>query len=255
MNACQCRQAPARPQSWRSAARTRSLRSEGEDAQAFLPRWANGSPAMAPSGHPCNAWSKAAPPGTSRRRIQPTASWPCLEALTPREVRTPLATIRTLIAPCCAAPTCLPWCANRLEQIDSEMQVNRSTASAESSMPPNCKAPPPPSQFPWREPIWPTLLAKVLLRLWERQLGRRGLVLKLEIEDQFPPVMSDPNLLETMLGGLIDRFNAAACRPAPRVDSVCNRPLSLKLQPSTASSTPQGRKRRLRPPWRPSVRC
>ena len=50
-------------------------------------------------------------------------------------------------------------------------------------------------------------LLRQLEDLWQRQLARRDLGLQLQIDPDLPPVLSDPARLETMLGGLIDRFS------------------------------------------------
>ncbi|MEB3277151.1 MAG: sensor histidine kinase, partial [Cyanobacteriota bacterium] len=60
------------------------------------------------------------------------------------------------------------------------------------------------------QPLARTDLAALLHQLqplWERQLSRRGLEFSLQLAADLPQVLSDPNRLETMLGGLIDRFS------------------------------------------------
>jgi hypothetical protein len=52
-----------------------------------------------------------------------------------------------------------------------------------------------------------SVLLQDLAGLWQRQLARRGLNLELVIAPGLPPVLSDPARLETMLGGLMDRFS------------------------------------------------
>ncbi len=50
-------------------------------------------------------------------------------------------------------------------------------------------------------------LLEAMEELWQRQLARRDLTLQLRIQPGLPPVLSDPTRLETMLGGLMDRFS------------------------------------------------
>jgi hypothetical protein len=68
-------------------------------------------------------------------------------------------------------------------------------------------------------------LLRQLEPLCRHQLERRGLLLELEIAAELPPVLSDPSRLETMLGGLIDRFS----RGLPAGSRVL-----LSLQPAGA---------------------
>jgi hypothetical protein len=63
---------------------------------------------------------------------------------------------------------------------------------------------------PGDRPLARTDLAALLPQLgptWERQLERRQLQLELIVAQGLPAVMSDPGLLEKMLGGLMDRFS------------------------------------------------
>ena len=131
-----------------------------------------------------------------------------LEALT-HEVRTPLATIRTLIRSLLRRQELSPVVRQRLEQIDGECteQIDRFGLiflAAEQQR-----------QSGGGQPLADTELARTdlseLLRqledFWRRQLDRRGLRLELAIAPDLPPVLSDPSKLETMLGGLMDRFS------------------------------------------------
>ena len=131
-----------------------------------------------------------------------------LEALT-HEVRTPLATIRTLIRSLLRRRELPAVVRQRLEQIDGECteQIDRFGLiflAAEQQR-----------QSGDSQPLADAELARTdlseLLRqledFWRRQLDRRGLSLALLIAPDLPPVLSDPSKLETMLGGLMDRFS------------------------------------------------
>jgi signal transduction histidine kinase len=130
-----------------------------------------------------------------------------LEALT-HEVRTPLATIRTLIRSLLRRSELPPLVRQRLEQIDGECseQIDRFGLiflAAELQRQPGSGQPLSASE------LARTDLSRLLSDLegiWRRQLARRDLTLLLTIAPELPLVLSDPSRLETMLGGLIDRF-------------------------------------------------
>ncbi len=124
-----------------------------------------------------------------------------LEALT-HEVRTPLATIRTLIRSLLRRNDLPEKVVDRLQQIDDECteQIARFGLifnAAELQ----------------REPRDSSRLARtdlgnmlrVLSPAWRQQLERRGISLDLDIALDLPQVLSDPERLEPMLGGLVDR--------------------------------------------------
>jgi signal transduction histidine kinase len=147
-----------------------------------------------------------------------------LEALT-HEVRTPLATIRTLIRSLLRRSDLPAVVRQRLEQIDGECseQIDRFGLiflAAELQRHPGSGQPLSDTELA-RTDL--SLLLHQLEDLWQRQLGRRGLTLVLEIAADLPPVMSDPSRLETMLGGLMDRFS----RSLPS-----GRQVRLRLQPA-----------------------
>jgi hypothetical protein len=75
--------------------------------------------------------------------------------------------------------------------------------------------------------------------------GRRGLQLALEITPGLPTVLSDPARLETMLGGLIDRFS----RGLPSGSRV-----SVSLQPAGSRLKLQLGSERHRPEEAPPAR-
>ena len=124
-----------------------------------------------------------------------------LEALT-HEIRTPLATIRTLIRSLLRRQDLTNVVENRLKQIDIECteQIDRfglifNAVELERSKPEKTN-------------LALTDLGKMLIILspvWTNQLERKGLKLVLDITPDLPKVLSDSEGLELMLTGLIDR--------------------------------------------------
>ncbi len=142
-----------------------------------------------------------------------------LEALT-HEVRTPLATIRTLIRSLLRRNDLPETVISRLQQIDVECteQIDRFGLifnAVEMQ----------------RKPLETSRLARTdlgnILELlhpaWNVQLERRGVHLLLDITPDLPQVLSDPERLEQMLGGLIDRSSRGLSRGGT---------LSLLLRPA-----------------------
>ena len=138
-----------------------------------------------------------------------------------------MATIRTLIRSLLKRGDLPAIARHRLEQIDGECseQIDRFGLiflAAELQRQPGSEDP------LERDALARTDLSELLRQLealWQRQLARRDLVLELQIEPGLPPVLSDPARLETMLGGLIDRFS----RSLPSGSTV-----RLALQPAGA---------------------
>jgi signal transduction histidine kinase len=162
-----------------------------------------------------------------------------LEALT-HEVRTPLATIRTLIRSLLRRQDLPAVVQQRLEHIDGECseQIDRFglifLAAELQREPENADQQPPPLKA---TDLARTDLSALLLQLqelWQRQLARRGLELVLEIGAELPAVLSDPLRLETMLGGLIDRFSRSL--PAGGTVTVSLQPAGARLKLHLASS-------------------
>tara|TARA_Y100001968_G_scaffold123240_1_gene112188 strand:- start:1783 stop:3156 length:1374 start_codon:yes stop_codon:yes gene_type:complete len=124
-----------------------------------------------------------------------------LEAIT-HEVRTPLATIRTLIRSLLKRNDLNSLVTKRLREIDSECteQIDRFGLifnAAELQR-----------QEPNTSRLASTDLGNMLRMLepaWIDVLQRRGITLKIDISPDLPKVLSDPERLEMMLGGLIDR--------------------------------------------------
>lgn len=136
---------------------------------------------------------------TSSERAEAELS--LLEAIT-HEVRTPLATIRTLIRSLLRRKDLPAVVLGRLQQIDSECteQIDRFGLifhAAELQRQPDAPG-----------GLARTDLGRMLEELapsWEQQLQRRGIALILDLSHNLPAVLSDPGRLEPMLGGLIDR--------------------------------------------------
>ncbi|MFM2158612.1 MAG: hypothetical protein RLZZ124_1086, partial [Cyanobacteriota bacterium] len=199
------------------------LQSEEHQAQRFWPLLAERLAAMAPSVtlQPLVHRSAAA---EARGGGSPSSELALLEALT-HEVRTPLATIRTLIRSLLRRSDIPELVRQRLQQIDGECseQIDRFglifLAAELQRQPPAASA---------EQPLARTDLARLLRLLepaWRRQLQRRSLGLALTIAADLPPVLSDPTRLETVLGGLVDRFSRGLPAGAE---------IGLSLQPAGA---------------------
>jgi hypothetical protein len=213
-----------------------SLRSDPSLGQQFWPRLADRLAAMAPSVTLQPLVQRT--PGESGAGVNSELA--LLEALT-HEVRTPLASIRTLIRSLLRRRDLPEVVRQRLEHIDGECseQIDRFglifLAAELQNRPGNGGGGEAPDHGLAR-----TDLSQLLSRLeplWQRQLARRGLRLELAISSNLPPVLSDPSRLETMLGGLIDRFS----RTLPSGSTVLVRLRAagprLKLQLGSSQAT------------------
>ena len=125
-----------------------------------------------------------------------------LEALT-HEVRTPLATIRTLIRSISRRQDLPAVVQKRLRQIDSECseQIDRFGLIFQAAEL---------QRQPEETALGRTNLESILLSMapgWSEQLMRRGVILKLDLAGELPEVLSDSRRLEQMLGGLIYHFS------------------------------------------------
>ncbi len=119
------------------------------------------------------------------------------------EVRTPLATIRTLISSTLKKYNMDESMRNRLIQIDNECneQIDRfglifNAAELVSK------------EVPSLNNLAKINLAEIFKKLspiWNKQLNRRGIFLKIDIPNQLPQILSDSEKLELMLRGLIDK--------------------------------------------------
>jgi len=171
-----------------------SLHSDEGLKDRFWPRMAERLTATAP-GLMLQPMRSSDPPSTN-----PSDDLNLLEALT-HEVRTPLATIRTLIRSLLRRRDLPDVVMKRLGQIDAECseQINRFGLifhAAELQRQPN-------EANLARTDLEPIL--HTLSPTWRDQLQRRGISLNLELEPGLPAVLSDSHRLEPMLGGLIDR--------------------------------------------------
>ncbi len=119
------------------------------------------------------------------------------------EVRTPLATIRTLISSTLKKYKMDESMRNRLIEIDNECneQIDRfglifNAAELVSN------------EVPSLNNLAKINLAEIFKKLapsWNKQLNRRGISLKIDIPKQLPQILSDSEKLELMLRGLIDK--------------------------------------------------
>ena len=200
------------------------LHNDEQLAQLFWPRLAERLAAMAPS--------LTLQPLVHRRSGSDSSSSPSselalLEALT-HEVRTPLATIRTLIRSLLRRGDLTELVRKRLNQIDGECseQIDRFGLiflAAELQRQPVLDEP--------AQALARTDLAQLLGQLeagWQQQLERRGLNLELLLTPELPFVLSDPARLETVLGGLMDRFSRGL--PAGAVVQLSLQPAGARLK-------------------------
>jgi len=222
-----------------------SLDNDPELALRFWPLLAERLATMAPSVtlQPIASRPKSRPasPGatTDRPANGNSAELALLEALT-HEVRTPLATIRTLIRSLLRRSELTPLVRQRLEQIDGECseQIDRFGLiflAAELQRQPGS------GQALTAQELARTDLSQLLERmeeLWQRQLARRGLRLQLSIPSDLPPVLSDPSRLETMLGGLMDRFSRGL--PSGSLVQLSLQPAGSRLKLQLGSLDPRG---------------
>jgi K+-sensing histidine kinase KdpD len=119
------------------------------------------------------------------------------------EVRTPLATIRTLISSTLRKYNMDESMRNRLIQIDNECNeqidrfgliFNAAELVSNDISPPNQLA--------------RINLGEIFYKLspvWSKQLKRRGISIEIDIPKQLPEILSDSEKLELMLRGLIDK--------------------------------------------------
>jgi len=125
-----------------------------------------------------------------------------LEAIS-HEVRTPLATIKTLVSSTLKKYTMDQIIRNRLIEIDNECtaQIDRFGLILNAAELVNSESSP-------SQQLTGIDLGGILNKLspnWINQLRRRGIILKLDIPDELPNVLSNSEKLELMLRGLIDK--------------------------------------------------
>ena len=192
--------------------------------------------ASRPHSRPASPGAASERPGNGNGN---SAELALLEALT-HEVRTPLATIRTLIRSLLRRSELTPLVRQRLEQIDGECseQIDRFGLiflAAELQRQPGS------GQALTAQELARTDLSQLLEQmqeLWQRQLARRGLQLQLAITPDLPPVLSDPSRLETMLGGLMDRFSRGL--PSGSLVQLSLQPAGSRLKLQLGSQNPKG---------------
>jgi len=119
------------------------------------------------------------------------------------EVRTPLATIKTLISSTLKKYKMDESMKNRLIQIDNECneQIDRFGLIFNAAELVGNEVPP----FNNLAKINLAEIFKKLAPLWNKQLNRRGISLKIDLHKQLPQILSDSEKLELMLRGLIDK--------------------------------------------------
>jgi len=137
----------------------------------------------------------------SNKTIQ-TSEAKLLEAIS-HEVRTPLATIKTLISSTLRKYTMDQTIRSRLIEIDNECteQIDRFGLIFNAAELVNSESSP-------SQQLTGIDLGGMLHKLspnWINQLNRRGIILKLDIPDELPDVLSNSEKLELMLSGLIDK--------------------------------------------------
>ena len=190
-------QAPEQASHLREAIRDLGpLQSSEQLSQRFWPGLAERLAGMAPS---LTLQTQASADDSIDGRADAELS--LLEAIT-HEVRTPLATIRTLIRSLLRRQELPEVVVSRLQQIDAECteQIDRFGLIFHAA---ELQRQPTPSGDLAR-----TDLGAMLLELapgWEAKLQRRGVELHLDLTPNLPAVLSDAGRLEPMLGGLIDR--------------------------------------------------
>ena len=137
----------------------------------------------------------------SNKVIQ-TSEAKLLEAIS-HEVRTPLATIKTLISSTLRKYKMNQTIRSRLIEIDNECteQIDRFGLIFNAAELVN-------SDYSPSQQLTGIDLGGILIKLypnWINQLRRRGLTLRLDIPDELPEVLSNSEKLELMLSGLIDK--------------------------------------------------
>lgn len=211
------------------------LQSSTDLATQFWPRLAERLAGMAPTVMVQTAHSpdKSSPQTDRPDNSDADAELSLLEAIT-HEVRTPLATIRTLIRSLLRRQDLPQQVLGRLLQIDTECseQIDRFGLIFQAAE-------------LQRQPESPSTLARTdlgaMLSLlapgWDQQLQRRGLHLDLDLDAGLPPVLSDPGRLEPMLGGLIDRCSRSL--PAGSTLQLTLQPAGARLKLQILTRTPE----------------
>ncbi|MFM7695141.1 MAG: sensor histidine kinase [Vulcanococcus sp.] len=218
---------PAQAQRLRQAIQALGpLQNDPQRVPQFWPRLAERLAAMAPSLTLQPLVHRASGEARGGGSAAPSSELALLEALT-HEVRTPLATIRTLIRSLLRRSDLPDLVRQRLQQIDGECseQIDRFGLiflAAELQRQPAETG---------EQRLARTDLSQLLHQLeplWRQQLHRRSLGLELAAAADLPPVLSDPARLETVLGGLVDRFSRGL--PAGAVVALSLQPAGARLK-------------------------
>ena len=220
-----------------------SLHSDDQIASRFWPRLAERLAGMAPSVT-LQPLVHGGGPAEGPQREAISSELALLEALT-HEVRTPLATIRTLIRSLLRRSDLSALVRQRLEQIDGECseQIDRFGLIFHAA---ELQRRPTADTSTGATDLARTDLSALLEQLrpsWERQLGRRGLRLDLQLAAGLPAVLSNPSRLETMLGGLMDRFSRGLPSGACVLISLQPAGARLKLRLSSEAAAGAGGER------------
>ena len=209
------------------------LQSSGDLALQFWPDLAQRLASMAPTVtlQTAHETPKDDPPSHASGEIDAELS--LLEAIA-HEVRTPLATIRTLIRSLLRRRDLPEKAMERLKQIDTECseQIDRFGLIFQAAE-------------LQRQPEGPSPLARTdlgaMLRLlspiWTQQLKRRGVGFAMTVADCMPFVLSDPSRLEPMLGGLVDRCSRSL--PPGSKLLLTLEPAGARLKLQLISRTPE----------------
>lgn len=209
------------------------LQSSDDLALHFWPDLAERLASMAPTvtfqtaSEPADAPPQAHAPGEIDAELS------LLEAIA-HEVRTPLATIRTLIRSLLRRRDLPEKAMERLVQIDTECseQIDRFGLIFQAAE-------------LQRQPEGPSPLARtdlgamltLLSPIWTQQLKRRGVGFAMTVADSMPLVLSDPSRLEPMLGGLVDRCSRSL--PPGSKLLLTLQPAGARLKLQLISSTPE----------------
>lgn len=173
----------------------------------------------------------------SPENTNPPADVELLQAIA-HEVKTPLATIRTLTRLLMKRKDLAPEIFKRLQSIDLEcteqidrmdlifhaVELERSTTK-------------PPSPQPYQATSLESVLESCIPR-WQKQLKRRNLKLDVLSPPKTPPVVSDPQMLERVLTGIIENFTSTLPSGSHIQVQVMLAGSQLKLQLNTSCQPP-----------------
>ncbi len=209
------------------------LQSSGDLALHFWPELSQRLASMAPTVTLQTTQEAPGIPAKEPSQGDQDAELSLLEAIA-HEVRTPLATIRTLIRSLLRRRDLPDRVTERLQQIDTECseQIDRFGLIFQAAE-------------LQRQPDSPSQLARTdlgaMLRLlspsWRQQLQRREVGFDMAVDDGLPLVLSDPSRLEPMLGGLVDRCSRSL--PPGSQLQLTLQPAGARLKLQLISRTPE----------------